>query len=200
MSQGTRSQVKQMEMEQQLSTLITMVQAVQEQQAGQQLCRGLKTDLEGLAASQQEQAVHLEDLVHRQEARVEELIQRQNARCAELEQKQLEAQATAENLHQDITAVKEVLHSRIRATESGLEGLELTQQRLTAELHAAKTAIMDEMMTELEARFVTKDQLETGLSSAHKLRPGAPAFVPSVCPPTGPGGDAAALAGGGAQL
>ena len=88
MSQGTRSQVRQMEMEQQLSTLITMVQAVQEQQAGQQqLCRGLKTDLEGLAASQQEQAVHLEDLVHRQEARVEELIQRQNARCAELEQR-----------------------------------------------------------------------------------------------------------------
>ena len=103
----------------------------------------------------------------------------------------METQVTAENLHQDITAVKEVLHSRIRATESGLEGLELTQQRLTAELHAAKTAIMDEMMTELEACFATKDQLETGLSSARKMRPGAPAFVPSLCPPTGPGGDAA---------
>ena len=89
---------------------------------------------------------------------MEELIQRQNARCAELEQKQLEAQATAENLHQDITAVKEVLHSRIRATESGLEGLELTHQRLTAELHATKTAIMDEVMIELEACFATNDQ------------------------------------------
>ena len=41
MSQGTRSQVRQVEMEQQLSTLINMVQTVQEQQTGQQeLCRG----------------------------------------------------------------------------------------------------------------------------------------------------------------
>ena len=55
MSQRARSQVRQMEMEQQLSTLITMVQAVQEKQASQEeLCRGLKSDLEGLAASQQE--------------------------------------------------------------------------------------------------------------------------------------------------
>ena len=38
------------------------------------------------------------------------------------------------------------------------------------------------------------------LSSVHKLRPGAPVFVPSLCPPTDPGGDATALAGGGAQL
>ena len=58
MSQGTRSQVRQMEMEQQLSTLITMVQTVKEQQAGQQeLCRGLKSDLQGLSASQHEQAL-----------------------------------------------------------------------------------------------------------------------------------------------
>ena len=200
MSQGTRSQARQMEMEQQLSTLITMVQAVQEQQAGQQeLCRGLKSDLEGLAVSQHEQAIHLEDLAHRQEARVEELIQRQNARCAELEQRQLEVQVTVENLQQDITAVKEVLHSRIRATESGLEGLELTQQRLTTELHTTKAAIIDEMMTELEARFATKDQLEMGLST-HKLRPGAPEFVPSLCLPTGSGGEAAAPVGGGSQL
>ena len=189
-------------MEQQLSTLITMVQTVQEQQAGQQeLCRGLKSDLEGLAASQHEQAVRLEDLAHRQEARVEELIQRQNARCAELEQRQMEAQASVENLQQDITAVKDVLHSRIRATESGLEGLEIAQQRLTTELHAAKTAIMDEMMTELEARFASKDQLEIGLSrteATHKLRSGAPEFVPSLCPPTGSSEEAAAPVGGGA--
>ena len=92
------------------------------------------------------------------------------------------------NLQQDITAVKDVLHSRIRVTESGLEGLEITQQRLTAELHAAKTAITDEMITELEACFATKDQLEIGLSrteATHKLRSGAPEFVPSLCPPTG---------------
>ena len=197
MSHGTRSQVRQMEMEQQLSTLITMVQAVQEKQAGQEeLCRGLKSDLEGLATSQQEQAAHLEDLAHCQEARVEELIQRQNARCAELEQRQLEAQTTVDNLQQDITAVKEVLHSRIGATESGLEGLELAQQKLTAELHATKAAIMDEMMTELEARFATKHQLEIGLST-HKLRPGAPEFVPSLCPSAGPGEEAVR---GGAQL
>ena len=43
MSQGTRCLARQMEIEQQLSTLIIMAQAVQEQQAGQQeLCRGLE--------------------------------------------------------------------------------------------------------------------------------------------------------------
>ena len=55
-----------------------------------------------------------------------------------------------ENLQQDITAVKEVLHSRIGAMESGLEGLELAQQKLTAELHAIRVAIMDEMLTTLQ--------------------------------------------------
>ena len=60
----------QMEMEQQLSTLITMVQTVQEQQAGQQeLSRTLKSGLEGLALSQHEQGACLE-------ARMEELLQR----------------------------------------------------------------------------------------------------------------------------
>ena len=201
MSQGTRSQVRQMEMEQQLSILITMVQTVQEQQAGQQeLCWGLKSDLQGLSASKHEQALRLEHLAHHQEARVEELIQRQNAGCAELEQRQMEAQSAVEILQQDITAVKDVLYSRIRATESGLEGLEITQQRLTAELYAAKTAIMVEMITELEARFATKDQLETTLSrteATHMLRPGAPEFVPSLCPTTGSNEEAGATGEGG---
>lgn len=199
MSQGTRSQVKQMEMEQQLSTLITMVQTVQEQQVTQQeLCWSLKSGLEGMATAQQEQAVSLDDLARRQEARIEELVQSQNARCAEIEQRQLETQTTMENLQQDISSVKEVLHSRIGATESGLEGLESTQQRLAAELHATRTAIMEEMMTEIEARFATKDQLEAGLpkSEESKLKPCAPEFVPSSSHHTGPCEEAANSEGG----
>ena len=69
---------------------------------------------------------------------MDELIQRQNVWCAELKQRQLEAQATTKDLHQDITAMNEVLHSRIRTTESGLEGLKLTQQQLIAQLHVTK--------------------------------------------------------------
>ena len=81
-----RSQARRMEMEQQLSTPISMVKTVQDQQAGQQeLCRGLKFNLEGVAIAQHEQAAHLEDLAHRQEARVKELIQSQNACCTEIE-------------------------------------------------------------------------------------------------------------------
>lgn len=95
--------------------------------------------------------------------------------------------------------MNEVLHSRIRTTESGLEGLKLTQQQLITQLHVTKTAIMNEMMMELEARFVTKDQIETGFPT-HKVRPGASVFVPSLCPSTGYGGEAAIPAGGGAQL
>ena len=187
-------------MEQQLSTLIAMVQAVQEQQAGQQeLCRGLKSDLEGLAASQHEQVAHLEGLAPRQEARVEELIEMQNTRCAEIEQRQLDVQVTVENLQKDLSTVKEVLNSGIRATETGLDGLESTQQRLTAELHTAKTAIIDDMMTELESRFATKDHLETAIST-HRVRSGAPEFVSSPCLPTGSGREAAAPVGGGTQL
>ena len=110
----------------------------------------------------------------------------------------MEAQATVENLQQDIASVKEVLHSRIRATESGLEGLEITQHRLTTELCATKTAITDEMMTELEARFATKDQLEIGLSKteATKLRSAAPEFVPSLPLSTGSCDEAATPGGG----
>ena len=189
-------------MEQQLSTLIAMVQTVQEQQAGQQeLSRSLQSDLEGLAVSQQEQVVLLEDFAHRQETRLEELVQRQNARCSELEQRQMETQATVENLHQDIRAMKEVFNSRIGATESGLEGLEITQQRLTTELQSAKTAMMGEMVTELKAHFATKDQLGITPSKtevAHQLRPGAPEFLSSLCPPTGSSKEATASAGGGA--
>ena len=182
MSQGTRSQQKQMEVEQQLSTLIAMVQT---QQAGQEeLSRGLKSGLEGLAASQHEQIAHLEGLARRQEARVEELIERQNTRCTEIEQRQLEAQAVVENLREDLATVKEVLNSRIQATETELAGLEGARQRMTAELHATKTTIMDNMMAELEARFATKDQLGTALST-HTLRPGAPEFVSSLCPSVG---------------
>lgn len=42
---------------------------------------------------------------------------------------------------------------------------------------------MDEMMTEMEACFATKDQLEITLSkteASHKLRLGTPKFVPSL--------------------
>ena len=92
MSQGTRSQVKQMEVEQQLSTLITMVQTVQKQQNRQQeLCRGLKVDMEGLTAAQLDQASRLEDLGQQQETRVMELIHKQDARWLEIEQRQLDA-------------------------------------------------------------------------------------------------------------
>ena len=86
MSQGTRSQIKQMEVEQQLSTLITMVQTVQKQQN-----RGLKVDMEGLTAAQLDQASRLEDLGQQQETRVMELIHRQDARWLEIEQRQLDA-------------------------------------------------------------------------------------------------------------
>ena len=57
-----RSQVKHAQMErEQLSTLITMVQTVQEQQGGQQeLSRTPKSSLEGLTLSQHEQGVRLE--------------------------------------------------------------------------------------------------------------------------------------------
>jgi hypothetical protein len=158
-----------------------MVQTVQQQQAGQQeLCRNLKADMEGLAVSQHEHGVRIE-------TRMEELLQKQNARCTELEQRQLAVHTTIENLQQDVAAVKEVLHARIRATESGLEGLEGTQQRLTTELHAAKTTIMEEMMIELEARFATKDQFEilSKPEATQKLRPDALEFLPSLSSPTG---------------
>ena len=104
----------------------------------------------------------------------------------------MEMQATVENLHQDIRAMKEVLNSTIGATESGLEGLEITQQRLTTELQAAKIAMMDEMVTELKAHFASKDQLGSKTEVAHKLRPGAPEFLSSLCPPTGSSKEATA--------
>ena len=102
-------------------------------------------------------------------------------RCIKIEQRQLEAEATVETLQHDITAVKKVFHSRMGATESGLEGLQENQQKLTGGFHAAETAIMDKMMAEVETCFVTKDQLEIGLSKSrttHKVRLGAPEFVP----------------------
>ena len=55
---------------------------------------------------------------------------------------------------------------------------------MTAELHATKTEIMDNMMAELEACFATNDQLGTALST-RPLRPGAPEFVSSLCPSVG---------------
>ena len=68
-----------------------------------------------------------------------------------------------------------------------MEGLEATQQKLTSELHAAKTAIMGEMMAGMEARFTTKEQLETfsKAEATNNLKPDAPEFLPSLCPPTG---------------
>ena len=110
-----------MEIEHQLSSLFAMVQT---QQAGQEeLGRGLKSGVEGLATCQHEQIAHLEGLARRQEARVEELIERQNTCCTEIEQRQLKAQAVVENLREDLATVKEVINSRIQATETKLAGL-----------------------------------------------------------------------------
>lgn len=81
-----------------------------------------------------------------------------------------------------MSPIKDVLQGRISSTEEGLEGLQATQERLTSELHAAKTAIVHELMGELEERFATKTQLETEVSkakAAHALRATAAEFVPS---------------------
>ena len=177
-----------------------MVQTVQEQQNRQQkLCRGLKVDIEGLTAAQLDQASRLEDLGQQQETRVIELIHKQDARWLEIEQRQLDVEATMQTLQQDISAVKEVLNTRVNDTESGLQKLRITKQRLTAELQETKTTIMNKMMSELETHFVTKRQLETKMSKTevtHKLRPGVPEFVPSLSPLTGASGGVTNPGGG----
>ena len=52
--------------------------------------------------------------------------------------------------------MKDILHNRIRSAEEGLEGLQVTQEQLAAELQTTKTAITQELMGELEERFATK--------------------------------------------
>ena len=62
-----------------------------------------------------------------------------------------------------------------------------TQEKLTSELHAAKTGIVHDLMGELDERFATKTQLATEMSkakAAHTLRVSAPEFIPSHESPT----------------
>ena len=149
--------------------------------------------MEGLTAAQLDQTSRLEDLGQQQETRVMELIHKQD------EQRQLDAEATIQTLQQDFSAVKEVLNTRVNYTESGLQELHITQQRFTAELQETKTTIMNQMMSELETRFVTKGQLETKISkieTSHKLRPGVPEFVLSFSPLTGASGEVTNPGGG----
>ena len=104
-----------------------------------------------------------------------------------------------QTLQQDTSAVKEVLNTRVNDTECGLQKLHINQQRLTAELRETKATIMNEMMSELDTRFVTKGQRETKMSkteATHKLRPGVPEFVPSLSPLTGASGGVTNPGGG----
>ena len=90
-------------------------------------------------------------------------------------------------LQHDVSSIKDVLQSRISSAEEGLENLLATQQKLTSELHAAKTGIVNDLMGELEERFATKTQLATEMSkakAAHTLRVSAPEFIPSHESPT----------------
>ena len=107
-------------------------------------------------------------------------MEKQDKRCLEIEQKQSVAETTVQALRHDVSSMKDVLQSRITTTEERLEELQTTHGTLTAELHATKTAIVHELMGELEEHFATKIHLETELSkAAHTLWPTAPEFVPS---------------------
>ena len=58
---------------------------------------------------------------------------------------------------------------------------------------------MNEMISELGTRFVTKGQLVTKISkteATHTLRPGVPEFVPSLSPLTGTSGGVTNPGGG----
>ena len=67
-----------------------------------------------------------------------------------------------QSLEHDVSAIKDVLQSRISSAEEGLESLQATQEKLlTSELHAAKTAIVHDLIGQLEEWFVTKTELKT---------------------------------------
>ena len=131
--------------------------------------------------TQQEHAQRQEDLARRQETKWLKFMETQDKKCLEIEYKQSEAETTMQALQHDVSSIKDVLQSRISSTEEGLEGLQTTQEKLTSELHATKTAIVHELMGELEERFATKKQLEAEVSkakAAHALRATAAEFVP----------------------
>ena len=207
----TRSQARQHVTEQQLSTLVTMLKTVQEQQAKQEqfskehkadlekLSRDHKTDLEKVVNTQREQAERQEDLARVQETKWLQFIEKADRRCQQIELKQSEAETAVCALQRDVSSMKDILHNRISSAEEGLEGLQVTQEQLTTELHTTKTAIMQELMGELEERFATKAQLDSEVSkakAAQSLRPTAPAFVPSHY--STPGSHEMSTVGGGA--
>ena len=176
----TRSQTKQHEMEEKLSKLLDMMTTVQEQQTRQeQLSKSHQTDLEKVASAQKEQGERQEDLANRQEAKWQQLMETQDKRFREIEHKQAEAETTVQTLRDDVSSMKGVFQSRISSTEEGLEGLQTTQEKLTSELQATKSTILNELMGEVEERFATKTQLEIEVSKVHTLRAMAPEFVPS---------------------
>ena len=206
----TRSQAKQHEIEEQLSKLLAMMTTVQEQQTKQEylskehkadlekLSKDHKADMEKVVSTQQEQAKRQEDLARHQETKWLQFMEKQDKRCLEIEQKQSVAEMTVQALQHDVSSMKDVLQSRITTTEESLGGLQATQEKFTSELHTTKTAIMEELMGELEGRFATTTQLETELSkakAAYALRPTAPEFVP-LHRPSGSFTEAPAVRGG----
>lgn len=165
----TRSQAKQHEIrEEQLSKLLAMMTTVQKQQTKQEqlaqehkvdlekLSKDHKADLEKVVRAQQEQAERQEDLARDQETKWLQFMEKQDKRCLEIEQKQSVAETTVQALRHDISLMKDVLQSRITTTEEGLEEL---QTKLTSKLHATKTAIMHELIGELE-HVATKSHLK----------------------------------------
>jgi len=188
-----------------------MLKTVQEQQAKQEqfskehkadlekLSRDHKTDLEKVVNTQREQAERQEDLARVQETKWLQFIEKADRRCQQIELKQSEAETAVCALQRDVSSMKDILHNRISSAEEGLEGLQVTQEQLTTELHTTKTAIMQELMGELEERFATKAQLDSEVSkakAAQSLRHTAPAFVPSHY--STPGSHEMSTVGGGA--
>lgn len=179
----TRSKTKEQEVEAILATLITMMKTAQEQQARQE--RLAEDHLEKVVGAQQEQVERQEEFVRQQNLKWQQLMESHERRCQEIQHKQSEAETTMQALRHDFTSIKDTLHSRFSSTESELEGLQSSQERLTTELHTIKDAVLHKLMGELEAKFATKSQLESVMSKAKTLRPSAPEFVPSYSRSTG---------------
>ena len=129
-----------------------------------------------------EQKQQFEDFTSQQR----EVMQKQDERWENLEKRQYHADKAVEALQSDVASLKSVTQNRLRATEE-------MQSKLSEELRTIREALRDELFEELEAKFTTRDHLESTLRGAKRspLSASAPEFVPSSEVVPGPGAGAA---------
>ena len=171
----TRSAAKQQELEEQMSSLLTLMQELKSNQTDQ------------AERYEERQAELLSELLTSNQRHEEQLTKLAEEHSEKLDSLTTDQQQTAETvkaLEENLSSVKSVMQDRLAKAEDRLETLQSQQVNLAGKQEELKSNVYEEL-ARLEAKVDSTANRPTA-STATTLRPTAPAFSPTTSSPSSP--------------